>query len=76
MNNPLNKTVQDVMNNTIGQLKAIEEREQRKADKLEEQMKKLDQQKAISESEVSQAKMGIRNFTKLFTQELPDADKE
>ena len=64
------------MNNTIGQLKAIEEREQRKAEKLEEQIKKLDEKKATSESEVSQAKMGIRNFTKLFTQELPDADEE
>lgn len=76
MNNPLKeKTVQDVMDSTIGQLKQIEEREKRKAERLEEQLKELNQKKETSDKEVASAKMGIRNFTKLFTQELPDNDE-
>lgn len=78
MINPLkskSKTVEDVMGETIGQLKAIEEREQRQSEKLEEQIKELNQKKETSDSEVSKAKIGIRNFTKLFTQELPDSQE-
>ncbi len=73
MKNPLKiKTVDDVMSDTVGQLQLIEEREQRKSEALEKQIEKLNQQKETSDGEVSKAKMGIRNFTKLFTQELPD----
>lgn len=76
MINPLkSKTVEDVMSETIGQLKAIEEREQCQSEKLEEQIKELNQKKETSDSEVSKAKMGIRNLTKLFTQELPDSQE-
>lgn len=60
------------MSDTVGQLQQIEEREQRKSEALEKQIEKLNQQKETSDGEVSKAKMGIRNFTKLFTQELPD----
>lgn len=73
MKNPLNKTVEDVMSSTIGQLAKIEEREKKEAEKLEKQIEELNQKKELSESQVKQAKMGIRNFTKLFTQELPEA---
>lgn len=69
------KTVDDVMSNTIGQLKVIEEREQRKSEALEKQIEKMNQEKESSMEEVSKAKLGIRNFTKLFTQELPDNTK-
>lgn len=76
MKNPLKfKTVDDVMSDTVGQLKVIEEREQRKTEALEKQIEKLNQEKETSEGEVSKAKLGIRNFTKLFTQELPDNEE-
>ena len=75
MKNPLSKQrVEDVMSDTIGKLADIEEREKKKQEKLDEQLEKLNQEKADSQSQLDQAKMGIRNFTKLFTQELPNND--
>lgn len=76
MKNPLNKQrVEDVMSDTIGKLAKIEEREKKNQEKLGEKLKKLNQEKEDSQSQLDQAKMGIRNFTKLFTQELPDNDE-